>query len=353
MAKLPKRRHVGAIDGAGRGTVITQPMPQPRPGQVLVKVHASLISPGTELNRARKLRATGENDNQILPFGYQNAGVVVALGTGVKRFAPGQRVACMGGGYAEHADFCVVPQNLCYALPDQVSFEEGAYTHLAITALHALRRGQVGLGSRVLIVGLGLVGQLSAQLAHLAGARVTGWDMQPGRLRVAKACGMDHGVNPAKQDVIALSKKLTENEGYDTAILAIGGDASALLEQVHQVMSQTRDGHAWGRVVVVGGCTIKFIGGAGLGNLDLCASARTGAGYHDEQWEHSGEDYPPVFMRWTTSTNFKLALELMAQRRLRVKPLTTHRLPLARIDEAVAAHLEQPNRTLGTLLRME
>ena len=140
---MPQVRHVGALDAAGHALVITQPMPPLRRGTVRVEVHASLISPGTELGGvAQARRSSSATAGDARPFGYQNAGVVLKCGPGAEEFKPGDRVACMGAGYAQHADFAVVPIKLCARLPDNVSFEEGAFAHLAMTALHAVRRGE-------------------------------------------------------------------------------------------------------------------------------------------------------------------------------------------------------------------
>ena len=124
----PETRRVGALDQAGHACVIEQPMPELKKGTVLVQVHCSLISPGTELNGAKQARKDGQTDpGEAKPFGYQNAGVVAALGPDtVTDLQIGDRVACMGAGYAQHADFAVVPVNLCSRLPGGISFEQGA-----------------------------------------------------------------------------------------------------------------------------------------------------------------------------------------------------------------------------------
>ncbi len=187
---MPQVRHVGALDAAGHALVITQPMPPLRRGTVRVEVHASLISPGTELGGvAEARRSSSAAAGDARPFGYQNAGVVLECGPGAEEFKPGDRVACMGAGYAQHADFAVVPIKLCARLPDNVSFEEGAFAHLAMTALHAVRRGEPQLGEYLLVVGLGLVGQLSARFGQLAGMYVMGWDKIPLPLRGRPSLG--------------------------------------------------------------------------------------------------------------------------------------------------------------------
>ena len=138
------------------------------------------MSPGTELGGWRGLaqqQASPRPDAGPRPFGYSSAGVVIEVGEGVARFRPGDRVAAIGGRYARHATYAVVPHHLCVTVPDAVTFDQGAYAMLAATALHALRRGSPALGEYCCVVGLGIVGQLTARFYQLAGCYVIGWDL--------------------------------------------------------------------------------------------------------------------------------------------------------------------------------
>ena len=348
---MSRQRYIGALDGTGHGQVIQQDVPELKPGMVEVKVHASLISPGTELSGAKTARREGKTEvGTPRPFGYQNAGEITAVGDGVTAFKPGDRVACMGGGYAQHTNIAVVPQNLCCLLPENVSFEEGAYAHLAITSMHALRRAEPVFGEYLLVVGMGLVGQMAARLGQIAGVYAMGWDMSQFRLDVARRWGIDGTTLIGTDDAQAKAKEFTRGYGFDLAVMAFGGDGTKSLEQVNSVMKLSPDTHRMGRIAMVGGLKTLCGWGAALGNLDLRCCARTGPGYHDDAWELGQTSYPAVFMRWTTRTNMELALRLMSEGKLNVKCLTTHRLPLAEIDTAVTAHIEDPNNTLGTLL---
>ena len=350
---MANTRQIGALDGTGHGCVIAQEIPPLKQGVVLVKVHASLISAGTELSGAKVNRRKPDAEpGEPRPFGYQNAGEVLEVGEGVTDFGPGDRVACMGGGCAQHANYAVVPKNLCARLPDDVSYEEGAFGHLAVTALNAIRRGGTELGEYLLVVGLGVVGQIAAQLGQLGGMVVMGWDMFPFRCEVAGKCGIGDTTVVGKEDEAEKAKAFTRGAGFDMAVMAFGGDGTKALESVKSVMKITPDTHRMGRICLVGGLKTECRWGSGLGNLDLRACSRTGPGYHDEPWEHGEYEYPPVFMRWNTRTNMDYALRLMSEGKLDVKSLITHRVPLAKIDEAVAAHVEEPNATIGTVLLM-
>ena len=346
------QRRIGALDGTGHGCVSTQDIPEVTKGKVLVKVHASLISPGTELNGAKAARKEGKTEaGTPKPFGYQNAGEIIEVDPSVTQFKVGDRVACMGGGYAQHSDYAVVPQNLCCLLPDNVSYEEGAYAHLAITSMHAVRRAEPVFGEYMVVVGMGLVGQMACRLGQIAGCYVMGWDMCDFRLDIAKKWGIDATMQVGKvEDYKAVAKEFTRGKGFDLAVMAFGGNGDSALEMVKNVMKVSPDTHQMGRLSMVGGLKTLCGWGAALGNLDLRCCARTGAGYHDDAWEIGDHEYPEVFMRWTTRSNMELALRYMSEGKLNVKCLTSHRLPLDQIDVAVTAHIEHPNSTLGTIL---
>jgi NADPH:quinone reductase-like Zn-dependent oxidoreductase len=343
------KRKVGALDGRGQGVCVEEEVPPLKAGQVLVKVEASLISPGTELGRVRAMREKPE-DRPPRPFGYANAGVVERAGEGVEQFGPGDRVACMGGGYALHAEWACVPQNLCVKIPQGVSSAEAASAHLAATALHAMRRTQPLFGENGLVMGLGLVGQLSAQFACLSGCHVLGADCYALRREIARQTGIEEVVDPAREDPVEKARVFSRGYGMDFGIIAFGGDGSQAFEQIYQSLKQAPDTHRMGRIVIVGGAQISHGFAAGLGNVDVRSAARTGPGYHDEQYEH-GQHYPPVFVEWPTQRQMAECLRAMAQGRLKVKELYTHEFPLEQIGAAVDLLVEEPEKALGVVLR--
>ena len=346
-----KKRRIATVGGDGVIRLEEQNLPPLGDGAVLVEVHASLVSPGSELGGWRGLsrrRRSPDSGIEPKPFGYANSGVVLEVGGGVDRFEVGDRVCCMGGGYACHSDYAVVPHHLCVHLPDEVTFAQGAYGHLAATALHALRRNAPEFGEYTAVVGLGLVGQLAAQVHRLAGCYVIGWDTVDLRLETARRTGIDAAVNSAEENAAEATAAFTGGAGLDSGVMAFGGDGTEAFEQLQGCLKRAPDGPRAGRIVIVGGTTIDYA--AATFNVDIRRSARTGPGYHDEEWEH-GADYPKVYMRWTTRTNLELCMRLIAEGKLQVDPLTTHTIALEDVEKEVERIVGEPDRILGVVFR--
>ena len=346
----PRITRVAALDGSGRASLVEREISQPADGHLLVAVRASMFSPGSELSRARRLRAVPDPAVTARPFGYSNAGTVAAVGAGVTRFAAGDAVACMGAGMAHHADYALVPQNLCAPIPDGVSFDHAASIHLAATALNAIRRTAPLFGENGIVAGLGIVGQFCCQLAQASGCHSLAMDPLAGRRQVALAAGAEGAVDPSADDVAAAANRFSRGHGIDFGVIAFGGDASAAFRQIYEVLRERPDGHHTGRIVIVGGAQVTHGFGASLGNVDVRSAARTGPGYHDSEWE-AGRDYPPVLVEWSTQRNLAESLRAMADGRLRVEPLITHRFPLDRVADAVDLLVERPDGAVGVVLQ--
>ncbi len=348
---MVKQRKVACVKPDGRVESVTRPIPELKDGEVLVKVHASLISPGTEMNLVRTRRETPDKAGSEICFGYSSAGEIVAIKGDPKGLEIGMAVAGMGGG-ACHGSYNVIPVNLVVPIPAGVSYEEATFASLAATSLQAVRRTEPALGEYGMVLGLGIVGNLAAQLYQLSGARVLGWESLRNRAAIGRKCGIADTIDFTKVDAVAASRAFAAPYGMDFALLAFGGNAEKAFMAVKQAMKVSADGHAMGRVVVVGGCRFPFDGGAWSGNLDVRCSSRTGAGYHDPDWEH-GKDYPAAFVQFTSRRNARELLQLIAEKKLKVKPLITHRLKLNAVGEAADMLLEHPDAALGIILEME
>ena len=347
------KKITGAIFHDGQLGIVEGEVPELQDNQVLVEVYASLISPGTELKSAAMRRQNPEPaDVEPTLFGYSNAGIILAVKGETKGLKPGMRVACMGVGAAQHSNYAVVPVNLVVPLPDNVTFEQGAYLSLAATSLQAVRRTGVRIGEYGAVLGLGIVGNLAAQLFKIGGGRVIGWESMAFRAELAKKCGIGATVDFTSEDPVEITKNFAAPWGLDFALFAFGGDGEKAFGDIKKCMKVSADGHAMGNITLVGGCRVPVDGGAASGNLNIRISSRTGAGYHDPAWEY-GKDYPAAFVQFTTMRNAVELLQLIGEKRLLVDEITTHKIPLENIKEAGDALIEHPDQSLGVVLTMK
>ena len=262
----------------------------------------------------------------------------------------GQRLACMGGGYAQHAGHACVPVNLAVPIPEGVSDEEAAFNHLGATALNAVQRGRIRLGENVVVYGLGVVGQLSAQIARAAGARVMAVDKFESRRKTAEACGIELVVDPDKSDPVEMAAAFSRGYGMDCGIICFGGEASEAFDAIFRMLKCAPDTHRYGRIVIVGGAVVTHKYASGLGNADVISAARTGPGYHDENYER-GSGYPPVFVEWTTRRNMEEVLLMIREKKLNVRRLITDEYPLDQAHEGCDKLIFSPEEALGIVFK--
>ncbi|MGA7990491.1 MAG: bi-domain-containing oxidoreductase [Thermoanaerobaculia bacterium] len=360
-----------AVSG-GEVKVLDVPAPVVRPGWVLVRTHASAISVGTEsaasgggegllLKAIRNpalvrkvvdrvsthgLQSTVDvvkarllNDQAV---GYSCAGVV--LESGVPGFVPGDRVACAGAGWANHAEAVVVPQNLVARVPDGLALEDAAFATLAAIALQGVRRAAPTLGERVAVVGLGLLGQMTAQILRAGGAVVLGVDVRRDRVERARALGMNDGFATEDRDLVAGLLERTGGNGADAVIVTAAGGDVALLNRSFEACRRK------GRVVLVGDVPIRIARDRIYRKeIDFLISTSYGPGRYDAEYEEKGLDYPLAYVRWTEGRNLEEALRLMASGALRVKPLVDATHPVERAPDAYASLAKEP-RPLGVVL---
>jgi threonine dehydrogenase-like Zn-dependent dehydrogenase len=319
---------------------------------MLIQTTCSLISSGTELSSLRnKANLDLSGEETWRQFGYQSAGIVVDA-NGCPGFANGDRVASLGGGYASHSNWNVAPYQLTWKLPDEVSFEEGAFTNLLGTALWAVRRGQVEFGSHIAVVGLGVVGQLISQIARLSGAHSIGIDRVEMRQQLALSLGAEHVAGLNREQATEWKEQYTNGYGIDAGFVAFGGDASAVILELASVMRQAPDTHVYGKIVVVGGARINIPLPGDYGNIDICSSSRTGPGYHDKAWER-GKPYPEAVVQWNTQRNIEECFRAIAAKKLQVERLITHRVEIDDVPEACNKLVENPDEALGVIVNYQ
>ena len=343
-------RRVAAIDGAGRFILLKEEIPGPKPGEVLIEVKASLISPGTELGEIPRMRKNPRSGDKPRKFGYSNAGIVIKQGQGCEDIPLGLEVAGMGGDYALHSDYTCIPRNLLVPKPKELSFEEAAFAHLGATAMQAIRRAELQIGENFLIVGLGIVGQLAVQMGKLCGTHTMGMDLIPMRLDLAKRGGADLVINPQEKNPLEYADEFSRHYGLDCALIAFGGDATGVMKQIPQKMKTTPDTHRMGRIVIVGGANFQTSGlPISMGNIDIRLTSRTGPGYHDAKYEH-GSDYPKTLVQWTTKRNMEEVLRFAAAGSINLKMLITHHIPLDKFSAGAEILVTSPDKALGVIL---
>jgi len=359
----------------GELQVAELPAPMVQPGMVLVRNRFSLISAGTEratvevaqsslLGKAQKrpdlVRQTLANVQRegllatyakvksrlhtLKPLGYSCAGEVVESGC-PELFQAGDRVACAGGEYAQHAEYVLVPKHLCVRLPDNVSEEEGAYATLGAIALQGVRQAEPRLGEWVAVIGLGLLGQLTIQILDANGCNVIGIDLNAEHVARAQQAGVAACLRqmPNLEETL---RDLTGGRGCDACLITAATKSNDPLELSGRLARKK------GRIVIVG------LVGADLPRspfyekeLEVRMSCSYGPGRYDQRYEAEGHDYPFAYVRWTEQRNLEAFVQLLAKGKVRVKELTSHRFPIDRAVDAYQLILgKKQEKYLGVLL---
>lgn len=317
---------------SGKAVIREWDLPETGPHQVLVQTEYSAISTGTETMTLREA-ADGTR------LGYNSVGIVVEKGAGVKHVEVGQRVACYGQG--AHADYMPISKFLVAPVPDHVAPEEAAFAGLGAIAIHALRQAGIQFGETAVVAGLGILGQIAAQVADAAAYRVVGLDPLPQRAELLKT------VMPA---AIACSRaeevKAALAGGADSVLLFGGGNADGLLDRG---ISWLRDR---GNIVIVGVPDTTFTRNALFAKeaqIRICRAG--GPGRYDPRYEQEGFDYPIGYVRWTEGRNVGEFVRLLSESRLRLQPLIRHRFGFGDIAEAYQLCLEKPEQTMGIVIQ--
>lgn len=359
---------------SGKVSVEHFPLPSCGEGMILVRVVRSLLSVGTErasiqsgqqslLERARKhpeqvrsvldmLRRNGLRStiatirarlDAYRPLGYSAAGIVVE--SRCAEFSVGDRVACAGAQHANHAEYIAVPKHLAARIPDGVTFDDAAYTTVGAIALQGVRQAAPRLGETVLVIGLGLIGQLTCSLLRAHGCRVVGMDLRTDLFELARSSGCDV-VLPSDRAHLPALFALTDGLGADAVIITASTPSNQPLELA--LAAARKKG-----VVVVVGATGMNVPRSPFyeKELDLRIACSYGPGRYDPLYEEHGVDYPAAYVRWTEQRNMVAFLDALARRTIKVDHLTTHRFP---IDQASAAYrlIAEPGseRVVGVLL---
>jgi predicted dehydrogenase/threonine dehydrogenase-like Zn-dependent dehydrogenase len=361
------------------GKVFLKEVPAPvvGPKNILVRVERSCVSVGTEMagikmsglplyRRALKqphhvkrviqlMRDQGVARiyNQVkgkldagLPTGYSAAGTVVAVGSEVDRIAVGERVACAGAGIANHAELIDVPVNLSVPIPEQLSFDAAATVTLGAIAMQGVRRAQPTLGETIVVVGLGILGQITAQLLGANGCRVIGTDVDSSRIATALENGLDIGINPKDGDLVERVIKLTDGHGADAVVVTAASASSGILAEAFQACRRKA------RVVIVGDVGLNMArADIYTKELDVLISCSYGPGRYDPVYEEEGADYPLPYVRWTENRNMGEYLRLLANGRVRLDNMIQEPFPIDQAEEAYGRLSGEGQKPLLVLLK--
>lgn len=340
----------------GTTDVADVPVPKVGHGQLLITTSHTLVSAGTErmlvefgkagwIDKARQqpdkvrmvldkiktdglqptIEAVFNKLDQPLPLGYCNVGRVAGMGAGVFGVAEGERVISNG----KHAEVVAVPINLCAKVPGAVGDEEAAFTVLGAIALQGIRLVQPTLGETVVVTGLGLVGLMTVQLLRAHGCRVLGLDFDTEKLALARQFGAEVVDLSAGQDPIKAAEVYSRGRGVDAVLVTAATKSS---EPMHQAALMCRKR---GRIVLVGVTGLELSRDDFFKKeLTFQVSASYGPGRYDPNYEEKGQDYPIGFVRWTEQRNFEAVLDMMADGRLDVKPLISHRFNIGEAEKA-------------------
>lgn len=358
----------------GELALIDVPAPACREGGVVLATGASLISAGTEkllmdlakaslvgkavarpdlvqkvLTKARQegvvntLRKVQSKLDTPIPLGYSCAGKVLEVGRQGGPFAVGDRVACGGAGYANHAQVNYVPRNLCVPIPDGVSDCDAAFVTVGAIALQGVRQAGVTLGERVVVIGLGLIGLLTVQILLASGCRVIGHDLDPSRVALAQQLGAEASTRDS-DELLARTLSLTGGHGADAVIVSASTKGHGPVQLAASLARMK------GRVVVVGMVGMNLPRDPFYRKeLELRLSMSYGPGRYDPAYEEAGQDYPYAHVRWTEQRNMAAFVELIARGSVTPKALVTHTIAFTEATSAYAL-LASETPTLGIVL---
>ncbi|MBV9987997.1 MAG: bi-domain-containing oxidoreductase [Chitinophagaceae bacterium] len=358
----------------GAITIKENVVPTVSGGQILVKVHHSCISSGTELAsisgntgqskiagimtkigkvydlyKANGIRGTYDLVNAKLEsntaMGYSAAGEVVEVGRNVTEFKPGDLVAC-AGSTAYHADFIHVPVNLAVLLPEDLHTALASTVALGSIALQGIRRANPTLGETFLVIGLGFIGQITSQLLKVNGCRVIAVDIDDQRLQSAKESGADFIINPGLEAYSDKVSRMTEGTGADGVIITASSGSSAIISEAMKACRKK------GRVIIVGDIGLNLTRSDFYAKeLDIFISTSYGPGRYDAQYEEKGVDYPLPYVRWTEKRNMHEYLRLIAENRISFDKFNIRQIEIENAPNAYNDLADNANKPLFIILK--
>ncbi|MCB9492983.1 MAG: bi-domain-containing oxidoreductase [Epsilonproteobacteria bacterium] len=356
----------------GKPTVADLAEPVCGPHEILVKVLFSFVSSGTELatinasktsllskainnvaQSAHKLSGAikehgvggtvalvKEKMHTVMPIGYSCSGQVIGVGSKIENFMVGDYVACAGAGFASHAQIVSVPENLACKVSDSTTLRQASITTIGAIALQGIRRANLQLGQKVCVIGLGLLGQLTAQLAQQAGCDVIGVDIQQARLEQASQLGIGRTINSSTHDLAKEIAWATNHHGVDCTIITASAPFGSIIDNAMHITRRK------GTVVLVGDVKLDFDREQFYTKeIDFLISCSYGPGRYDPSYELESNDYPYAYVRWTENRNMQLIVSMIEREKLKIDPLISGQYTLDSVEKAYQSLNE--NNALG------
>jgi len=307
------------------------PVPQPGAGQVLIRTISTLISAGTELGSQEQKR-----DHNFYT-GYSNVGEIIAVGEGVRDYVIGDRILSLGS-HASHVLASAEPYSVA-KVPENVSFDEAAFGVLGSISMHGVRKAKIELGEYVAITGMGLIGQLALQLASKTVCEaLIAIDPSNTRLNMAESLGATHAFNPDESDLKSEINSITGDRGLDVTI-----EASGYPQALLYIFDLSRIG---GRIVQLGSIWHRMVE---VDFMDFHLKELTLIGCHQPKCPINETIYFP----WTQQYNRRQVLTMIADGRLNVKALISHKMPYFEAQEAYRLLRDEKDKALGVILDWE
>jgi len=359
-----------------KGHIVVKDVCQPilEDHKVLVSVHYSFISSETELYTIEKSRESlffsnvpqkikkilesvsenGMNETKTLvkgkikgrvqTLGYSCSGTVIAVGKKIKKLRPGNLVACAGANIANHADIISIPENLVVKVKSKEFLRDASLATIGSIAIQGIRRANLQIGEYVCVIGLGLLGQLTVQLAQLSGCNVIGIDILPDRLELAKKLGAIATFNPSEENIVKEIEFLTQHNYVDSTIITAASKSNSIIQQAMEITRKK------GKVILVGDVGLKIPRNPFYKKeIDFLISCSYGPGRYDKIYEEIGQDYPYAFVRWTENRNIQSFVSLIEQGKINIEKLITQEIDIDNVTKAY--ELLKKKKSLGIVLK--
>ncbi len=343
------------VEPGGNISIWEEPEPQLKPRYCITDTQYSIISAGTETSQIMHQREPGTAEAR--PIGYSNSGIVREAGEGATLFGVGDLVGCYGGGFADHQSACCMPETLLCPAPEGVTPRQAAFAGMSTFGLNGLRVCELSFGDTVAIIGMGLIGQLTAQIAEAAGYRTVCLSRADNLLDLATELGTHGTVNAGGEDDVERAKKIAVElggapdapgrpGGFDAALICSGSSNSN--RDLLMAMSLIRDK---GAVSIVGGVKQDFPRGDFFKREARLLIARAaGSGRYDPHHEEEAEHIPHSHVRWTEERNCAEVLRMIGDGKLNVDRLVTHEFHISEAEKAYDTIINKPRECLGVLL---